>query len=90
MRTHDEIMKKLYTDFSEKISSGTKYMEMVDSADMLGDTALAAGLATIAHEKYTHGKYILMNLKRAGHQLSDDDWKKWQEFESKVHQFYRR
>ena len=47
MRTHDEIMKELYTDFSEEISSGTKYMEMADSADMLGDTALAAGLATL-------------------------------------------
>lgn len=32
MRTHDEIMKELYTDFSEEISSGTKYMEMADSA----------------------------------------------------------
>lgn len=89
MRTRDDIIKELHDDFSEEISSGMKYLEMAESADMLGDSALAAGLATMAHEEYTHGKYILMNLKRAGSQLSEDCWHKWQEFETKVqHTFH--
>lgn len=88
MQTYEEIIKNLYDDFSEEIESGTKYLQMAESADMFGNTALAAGLATMAHEEYTHGKYILMNLKQAGHHLSDDCWKKWQEFESKIHQVF--
>lgn len=88
MRTYEEIVKDLHEDISEEIESGTKYLEMAESADVLGDTALAAGLATMAHEEYTHGKYILMNLKRAGHQLSDDCRKKWQEFEAKINQVF--
>lgn len=88
MRTHDEIMKEFYNDFSEEISSGTKYLEMAESADMMGDTTLAGGLVTMAHEEYTHGKYILMNLKRAGYQIPEDTWKKGQEFEAKFHQVF--
>lgn len=90
MHTYEEIIKNLYDDFSEEISSGTKYLEMAESADMLGNTELAGGLATMAHEEYTHGKYILMNLKRAGSQLSDDCWHKWHEFEAKIHQVFHR
>lgn len=89
MRTYEEIIKDLQNDISEEISGGMKYLEMAEAADMLGDKALAAGLATMAHDEYTHGKYILMNLKRAGFQLSEDCWHKWQEFETKVqHTFH--
>ena len=88
MRTRDDIIKDLHDDISEEISSGMKYLEMAESADMLGDSDLAAGLATMAHEEYTHGKYILTNLKRAGSRLSDDCWRKWQEFEAKIHQVF--
>lgn len=90
MQTYEEIIKNFYDDFSEEISSGTKYLEMAESADRMGNTALAGGLVTMAHEEYTHGKYILMNLKQAGHQIPDDTWKKWQEFESKLHQVFHR
>lgn len=90
MHTYEEIIKNLYDDFSEEISSGTKYLEMAESADMLGNTKLAGGLATMAHEEYTHGKYILMNLEKAGHQIPYDTLKKWQEFETKIHQTFRR
>lgn len=87
--TMKDIKEAFAEDFCDEVEDSNKYCDMAHAAEMEGHEELARGLYEMAHDEYTHAKFIHDNLVDWGYEFSEKESMKWHELKERVHRKFR-
>lgn len=87
--TMSDIKEDFKDDFCDEIHDSNKYCNMAMAAEMAGHTDLAKGLYAMAHDEYTHAKFIHDNLVDWGCQIPEKEMMEWHELKERIHRKFR-
>lgn len=91
--SHEYSMKDIKdafkNDFCDEINDSNKYCDMAHAAEMEGHMDLARGLYAMAHDEYTHAKFIHNNLIDWGCEIPEKEMMKWHELKERIHRKFR-
>lgn len=76
-------------DFCDEIHDANKYCDMAHTAEMSGHEYLAKGLYEMAHDEYTHAKFIHNMLIDWGYEIPEKEMMKWHELQERIHRKFR-
>lgn len=85
-----DIKESFKEDFPDEIHDSNKYCDMAMAAEMMGHTELAKGLYAMAHDEYTHAKFIHDNLVDWGCVIPEKEMMEWHELQERIHRKFRR
>lgn len=83
-----EIAQQLHQDFMEEMHDCNKYLDMAKEAESSNDPELMQGLYMMAHDEFTHAKFMRMCVVEEGLPISEEDAHKWKELEERVHRIF--
>lgn len=75
--TKQELYEHLNKHFAEETSGVEKYLHLAETAEEIGDYALAQQLLNVAKDEYTHGKMIMDHIQSAGASFTPDEKNNW-------------
>lgn len=85
-----DIKDSFKEDFIDEVHDSNKYCDMAMAAEMAGHENLARGLYEMAHDEYTHAKFIHDNLVDWGCEISEKEMTEWHELKERIHRKFRR
>lgn len=85
-----DIKEAFKEDFPDEMNDSNKYCDMAKAAEMEGHTELARGLYAMAHDEYTHAKFIHDNLIDWGCEIPEKEMMEWHELKERIHRKFRR
>lgn len=88
--TMHDIKEAFKEDFYDEVCDSNKYCDMAMAAEMEGHDQLAKGLYAMAHDEYTHAKFIHDNLIDWGCEIPEKEMMKWHELKERMHRKFRR
>lgn len=84
-----EIQKIFKEDFADEINDCNKYCDMEKVAEECGHQHLAKGLQMMAHDEYTHAKFIHENLIDWGCEIPEKEMLAWHQLKERVARSFR-
>lgn len=87
--TMADIKATFKEDFCDEIRDANKYCDMAHTAEMEGHEYLARGLYEMAHDEYTHAKFIHNMLIDWGYEIPEKEMMKWHELQERIHRKFR-
>lgn len=88
--TMNDIKDTFKEDFVDEMDDFNKYCDMAQAAEMMGDFELAKGLYMVAHDEYTHAKFIHDNLVDWGCEIPEKEMLRWHETKERMKRKFRR
>lgn len=88
--TMSDIKEDFKKDFPDEIHDSNKYCDMAKAAEMEGHVELAKGLYAMAHDEYTHAKFIHDNLIDWGCEIPEKEMMEWHELKERISRKFRR
>lgn len=85
-----DIKEAFKEDFPDEIHDSNKYCDMAMAAEMTGHNELARGLYEIAHDEYTHAKFIHDHLIDWGCEIPEKEMVEWNELKERIYRKFRR
>lgn len=77
-------------DLIDEVHDSNKYLDMAHAAEMAGHEELARGLYAMAHDEYTHAKFIHDNLVDWGCVIPEKEMVKWHELKERIYRKFRK
>lgn len=77
-------------DFMDEVLDANKYCDMAKAAEMAGHEELASGLYMMAHDEYTHAKFIHDNLLDWGCEIPEKEMVHWHEMKERMERIFRK
>lgn len=87
--TKEHIKEAFKEDFPDEMHDSNKYFDMAMAAEEMGHHDLAKGLYAMAHDEYTHAKFIHDNLVDWGCTIPEKEALHWHELKERVHRNFR-
>lgn len=84
MMKMEEIKAAFKKDFPGEMMDSNTYCDMAMAAEEAGQTYLAKGLYEMAHDEYTHAKFIHDNLVDWGIEIPEAEAAKWHELKERI------
>ena len=84
-----DIKNTFKEDFCDEINDCNKYCDMAMAAEREGNEHLEKGLYAMAHDEYTHAKFIHDMLVDWGCEIPEKEMMKWHELKERVHRKFR-
>lgn len=88
--TMGDIKEAFKEDFSDEMEDFNKYCDMAQAAEEMGNAELAKGLYMVAHDEYTHAKFIHDNLVDWGCEIPEKEMLHWHETQERMKRKFRR
>lgn len=88
MTVHD-IKESFKEDFPDEVHDASTYCDMAQAAEMAGHEELARGLYEMAHDEYTHAKFIHDYLIDWGCEISEKEMMHWHELKERMERKFR-
>lgn len=85
-----DIKNAFKKDFPDEVHDSCKYCDMAMAAEMMGHMELEKGLYAMAHDEYTHAKFIHDNLIDWGCEIPEKEMMEWHELKERIHRKFRR
>ena len=89
IKTMEGIKDTFKDDFMDEVHDSNKYLKMAHTAEVMGHEELAEGLYEMAHDEYTHAKFIHLNLVDWGCDIPEKEMMKWHELEEHIARKFR-
>lgn len=86
----EHIKESFKEDFPDEMNDCNMYCDMAMAAENKGHYELAKGLYAMAHDEYTHAKFIHDNLVDWGCAISETEMMEWHELKERIHRKFRR
>lgn len=83
------LVNDLHKDFVEEMHDCNKYLDMAIASEAMNDPKITKGLYMMAHDEFTHAKFMRMCAVEEGIPISEEDNHKWKELEERVHRIFR-
>lgn len=88
--TMSDIKDSFKEDFPDEVHDSNRYCDMAMAAEMMGHETLAKGLYEMAHDEYTHAKFIHDNLIDWGCEIPEKQTMEWHELQERIRRKFRR
>lgn len=84
----EDIKSAFKKDFPEEMTDCNNYLDMAMAAQEI-DPELSHGLYLIAHDEFTHAKFIHHCLNTWGYDVPEAEATKWHELKERVRHTFR-